>query len=263
MRLSDTLGLTPTWERFGLLAFNDHFAQRKIGKTFGRVRSLIPLPTASGAQWAESELEAKTIEQIAFLPQVYDLMTQVIVEYDRAGKKHTYTPDILVQLYADGEPGRARYVIEVKRQDALKRIDDEMRERFKIGREFAAALGAKFRIVTEAEIETPYLVNARWLRRRLGDEPDALYLDQLQAALAKAPLKWGDLASRLVAEGILEPDANDAIEEAITFRWIACDLSKHLSDETLLSWYTGILQKHFSADPFLSAIRRCSDGKDL
>jgi hypothetical protein len=51
------------WLKAECYVFSERFRQRPVGKTFGSVRSLIPLRTMSGPQWAESELEAKAIQQ--------------------------------------------------------------------------------------------------------------------------------------------------------------------------------------------------------
>lgn len=69
--------------------------------------SRIPLTTPSGPQWTESELEAELVEQIAFSPGVYDIITQPILLYPGSdGKERRYTPDIAVQLYASGDGAR-------------------------------------------------------------------------------------------------------------------------------------------------------------
>ena len=158
-------GLDPavTYSKVGLMVLSEQFEQRKIESTFGSFRSFIPLPTPSGAQWTESELETELLEQLAFSPLVFDLITQPIIHYTLNGEARRYTPDIAVQVSGTCDDLPGRYLIEVKRQEDLLQDRERHAIRFEVGRACAAQMGAVLRIMDETQIRTPYLTNARAL----------------------------------------------------------------------------------------------------
>lgn len=249
--------------RIGNYVFAEHFPQRKITKTFGSMRSLIPLRTASGPQWAESALEAKAIQQFAFQPFIYDIFTQPIIRYDQGNSSRTYTPDILVQFSSGGPPPVKRYVIEVKRQAALELLDEGGRERIQIGRRFAKTIKAGFRILTEAEIDTPYLTNVRLLESHLRTEPCNGF-QELRELLEVASLTWRDAYDRLIDQGISRPDARTSIERAIALRVASCDLSAPINEHTMLSKPKAVrLSERWKQDPFLLMVHHANDGSSL
>lgn len=251
------------WVKKGDYVFSEHFQQRKIGKTFGSVRSLIPLRTASGAQWAESELEAKAIEQFAFLPGIYDIYTQPVVKMDGGINERTYTPDILIQMSCMGAPPTQRFVIEVKRSSALASLDLGARERIGIGRRFAKAIAAEFRILTEAELETPYLHNTRMLAAHTDENPGPGWRELL-AMVDQAPITWGEAEQNLIDLGISRPDARTAIEFAIAGRDVSTDLSTHISEHSLLAPRVNVPYRlRWQQDPFLMIVHRANNGADL
>ena len=99
-------GRAVTYSKVGLMVLKEHFQQRPIEATFSSFRSMVPLRTPSGPQQVESELEAELLEQLAFAPGTYDLLTQPIIEYATNGRARRYTPDIIVQLHASGDDAR-------------------------------------------------------------------------------------------------------------------------------------------------------------
>ena len=143
-------GRIVTYSKVGLMVLSEHFEQRKIEATFSSFRSMIPLSTPSGPQHVESELEAELLEQLAFAPGVYDLLTQPIIHYTLDGKPRRYTPDIAVQLHASGDDAPCRYLIEVKRRADLLANASQYALKFQVGRLAAEATGAAFRIMDDA-----------------------------------------------------------------------------------------------------------------
>lgn len=243
--------------------FSEHFEQRKIGKTFGSVRSLMPLRTASGSQWVESELGAKAVEQFAFIPSIYDIFTQPIIRRMENEAEREYTPDILVQISFSGAPPTRRFVIEVKRSSALASLDLGARQRIGIGRRFAKAIEAEFRILTEIEIETPYLHNARLLEPRLHEDPGPGW-EELHEMVSKGPITWAQAHQCLVGKGISRPDALTAIETAIAWRSVSTDLTVRVGENSVLSERKEVSYKlRWQQDPFLVMVHRANNGADL
>jgi hypothetical protein len=211
-----------------------NFRQRRIGKTFGSFASHIPLPTPSGPQDTESQLETELVIQLNFTPIVKDIITQPIIEYDRAGKLVEYAADVFATLSFWSIEYACAYLIEVKRQDDLDRKKDEYAPKFAGAREWCMLNGAEFRIMTEREIRTPYLHNAKLLGRYVRQFPDHLHLEAILRLLRDRPKSTTELLPVLRAEGIEEPDARDAIEKAVANRDLGCDLSKKFDDDSLL-----------------------------
>lgn len=224
--------------KLGLMSLKDHFEQRKVGATPSSFRSLIPLLTPSGPQWTESELESELLEQLAFSPGVYDLMTQPVIRYLHNGKQRRYTPDIAVQLYGEIAGFPSRYLIEVKRKADLAAKADKYASKFEIARICCDQLGASFRIMTEDQIRTPYLRNARqYLRfRNIHLRDDHIQkLDIVQSILKEHPHSVYDLTSVLQQRGLPEPEARDLVALAIGSQSVSCDFSIPIQDDTTLS----------------------------
>jgi hypothetical protein len=251
------------WLKAECYVFSERFRQRPVGKTFGSVRSLIPLRTMSGPQWAESELEAKAIQQFAFQPQIYDIFTQPIIYTDNETGIRSYTPDFLVQLSSEESPPVRRFVIEVKRKAALERLDLGARQRIGLGRRFAKAIKAEFRILTEAEIETDYLSNVQLLDPHFADQPGDGW-EEIMDITERGPISWGKLAQELAALNISRPKARAAIEAAIAWRAVLCDLSVPIGEQSILrkSEHCSDRMK-LKFDPFINTVLRANNGAGL
>ena len=183
MRLVSRGGRAVTYSKVGLMVLKEHFQQRAIEATFSSFRSRVPLRTPSGHQHVESELEAELLDQLAFAPGTYDLLTQPIIEYATNGRARQYTPDIVVQLHASWDDAPCRYVIEVKRRADLIANAAQYAPKFEAGRVAAENMGAAFRIMTEDRIRTPYLANARLLQRHLNADPELAAFDLIRQEL--------------------------------------------------------------------------------
>jgi hypothetical protein len=235
--------------KFGLMCLKDHFEQRKVGARPSSSRSLIPLITPSGPQWAESKLESELLEQLAFTPGIYDLMTQPVIQYLHNGKKRRYTPDIAVQLYGGMAGFRGRYLIEVKRKADLIAKADKYASKFEIAQICCEQLGAAFRVMTEDQIRTPYLRNARqYLQFRNIDINDdhVRQLDVIHSILEESPRSVSDLTSALQKKGFLKNDAHSLVSLAIGSLSVSCDLSTPVQETTALSVHRnpGALTRH-------------------
>lgn len=232
MRTLSRGGRAVTYSKVGLMVLSEQFNQRRVEATFSSFRSMVPLSTPSGPQNVESELEAELLEQLAFAPGVYDLLTQPIIEYTVNGKNRRYTPDIAVQLHASGDDAPCRYIIEVKRRADLLANASQYAVKFEAARLAAENMGAAFRIMDEKRIRTPYLHNARLLQRYLGEDPEFVALDIMRRKLGSTPVTVAQAIELLAAEGVAEPDARASIEQMVAWRMILCDLSLPFTDAT-------------------------------
>lgn len=136
----------------------------------------------------ESSLERDFFLLLDFDPAVARYEEQPVrIEYvDATGRRRTYIPDVLV--YYHDAPGASSdtqpLLCEVKyRQDLFANLK-EYKPKIRAGRTHARRRGWRFKIVTEREIRTPYLDNARFLRpyRRLeaGENDTRPLLDTLR-----------------------------------------------------------------------------------
>lgn len=115
----------------------------------------------------ESTLEADCFTLFEFDPNIRSYEEQPIrIEYtDRSGRSRRYTPDALVTYRTDIEPAHRRrpLLCEIKPRESFVGRWREWREPLRAGRAYAEQRGWDFKVLTEREIRTPYLVNARFL----------------------------------------------------------------------------------------------------
>lgn len=141
----------------------------------------------------ESSLERDFAVLHLFDPTVESVEEQPVrIDYTApTGRKTHYTPDFLV-VYRPG--GRSARLVEVKYQAELDRKALRYAARFEAARQYAAARGWTFEVVTETAIRTPRLENARFLlqyRHRPADPGQCRrLLDALSAVTTTAA---GDL----------------------------------------------------------------------
>lgn len=147
---------------------------RKIGINS---RSITGRHGFSGQQF-ESSLERDLLDLLTFDLNVDHIETQPlqIIYLGGDGAVHHYTPDILVTYRRDIVPARdmPHLLIEVKYREEYRGQFRALKQRFRAARLYARERGWQFRVLTEREIRTPYLDNARFLRpyRDVRDEPE-------------------------------------------------------------------------------------------
>lgn len=83
------------------------------------------------------------------------------------GHQRTYTPDILIH-YHDGRPP---LLIEVKSRKYIRKNWKELKPKFRSGIHYAKLHGMRFKIISDKEIFTPFLENARFLRAFKTQQP--------------------------------------------------------------------------------------------
>jgi hypothetical protein len=116
----------------------------------------------------ESALERDLYLLLDFDPSVAHFEEQpVTITYqDPVGINRTYTPDVLVHYIpmSRGQQDHRSVLYEIKYRDDLRPHWHEYRAKFKAARRYARSQGWVFRLITEREIRTPYLKNAKFLR---------------------------------------------------------------------------------------------------
>lgn len=200
---------------------------RKIGTSrralTGRVRA-----SEGGVLNFESSLERDWLMVLDFSRDVVAVREQPFtIAYDHKGSIRKYTPDMLAEHVTNS--GLSAVVIyEVKYHDELETKWAELRPRFKALVNYCRTRGWRFKIVTEKQIRTPFLQNAKFLRRyraidtneqvrlqllytfkALGETtPEALlvaaYWDE-DARLRAIPQLWKLVAERDVLTDLSDP----------------------------------------------------------
>lgn len=133
---------------------------------------------------SESSLERDLFVILDFDLNVDTYIEQPLrLEYmDVLGKVRTYTPDVLVHYRKDIFPAKTMKSIlcEVKYRKELFEKWREIKPKVRAGRAYAKKKGWEFRILTEVEIRTPYLQNAKFLRSYRNLETNWNLVKQIQ-----------------------------------------------------------------------------------
>lgn len=149
---------------------------RTIPKNYRNVTGIAASSKAGGAAQFESTLERDFLSLLEFSPEVKTIDPQPVkVKWlDASGGQHSYTPDVFVEfIESDGKPP---WLCEVKYRSELRDKWAELRPKFKAAFHFAREQGWRFKLVTEREIRTPYLANARFLVDFRRPIPDAGFM---------------------------------------------------------------------------------------
>lgn len=127
----------------------------------------------------ESSLERDWLICLDFDPDVELIVEQPFsLNYDINGTTLRYTPDVLVR-YRKHNDRASVVVFEVKPYEELRAEFAKYRQRFRKMVRHCREQGWRFKIVTENEIRTPYLSNAKFLRKYRTLASQSLYMEQL------------------------------------------------------------------------------------
>lgn len=115
----------------------------------------------------ESSLERDFFELMMADPAVASVEGQPvqIVYATPQGKQRRYTPDALVMFRPDAVTGIAvaPLLCEVKYRDEYRAKFLELKERFRVARQYARERGWRFRVITDREIRTCRFANLHFL----------------------------------------------------------------------------------------------------
>lgn len=110
----------------------------------------------------ESSLERDFILLLEADPVVLDYIEQPLsIQYSPTDKRFKYTPDFLVTF--DHPLLKRNILYEIKYLSELNKKEDDFFSKFSAAKEYANEKGWDFEVLTENEIRTPYLENARFL----------------------------------------------------------------------------------------------------
>ena len=156
---------------------------RKIQPNF---RSITGFHGASEQEF-ESSLEEDLMILLQFDAEVdyFESQPLVISYLDIAGRTHTYTPDVLVYYKPSTE--KPPLLCEVKYRTDYREKLAELRPKFKAAFRFAKLNHMRFRVMTDREIRTTYLSNAKLLLRYRDIKVDPDHIGLLLDALNLKP----------------------------------------------------------------------------
>lgn len=159
------------------MALLDEKPARTIGTSRQYLTGQVSLDSGKMASF-ESSLERDWLVVLDFDSAVRWIREQPFtIEYVTNGKARRYTPDVMVE---HEQGGTVRTIVyEIKPREILRSKWSLYRPRFKAAVHFCKEKGWRFKIVTEAEIRTPYLENAKFLRRYRNLPEQKLICDQL------------------------------------------------------------------------------------
>lgn len=137
---------------------------RQIPKNYRNVTGILASAKSNGQAQFESTLERDFLTLLEFSPDVRSFEVQpVVLRWRDGGCDRRYTPDVLAHYESPDGLETTAVLYEVKYRDDLRRQWSETRPRLKMGMRFARAQGWRFKVVTDTEIRTPLLENARFL----------------------------------------------------------------------------------------------------
>ncbi|MCC2606569.1 TnsA endonuclease N-terminal domain-containing protein [Planctobacterium marinum] len=161
---------------------------RTIPKSYRNVTGQMASKKSSNVLY-ESTLERDFFTLLEFDSSVinYDTQPVEILWFDSLDNRRTYTPDVLVQ-YAPQIPVSCNFtniIYEIKYRDDLRENWSEYRPKFKAAIRYAAKNQMRFKLVTEVEIRTNRMENARFLLPFLNKELDETHEVMILEKLAQ------------------------------------------------------------------------------
>lgn len=214
---------------------------RKIKPSRYSVTGYVATEKASKSQEAESSLEQDFLTLLEYDRRVDRYLAQPFTLHwnDVEGKRRRYTPDVIVKYsYSAGltSPYLRTTVYEVKPRKILSRDWAELRPKFKAAISWAREHNCKFHVVTEREIRTPYLTNARFLlqyRSRCLEDTSSIIGDQ-QSILKEQLFILGDstprdLLNAVTTDRTLQAKLIPTLWNLVHLQHIGVDLNKKLT----------------------------------
>lgn len=141
---------------------------RKIGMNYTSLTGVVPSSKSNRLHRFESSLERDFIRITEFDSNVAEFVEQpVVIEYLNEGKSCRYIPDFLITYKHTTTPGKwlKPLLVEIKYRDDLKKKWATLKPKFLAAMKFCDLKGWKFKILTEVEIRTEFLHNARFLQQ--------------------------------------------------------------------------------------------------
>jgi hypothetical protein len=163
---------------------------RDIPRNYRYVTGVISSQKAVGEAGHEASLERDFFLLLEFNPSVKKFEVQPLHVYwrDQLGRRRRYTPDCLVHYVDDLKKPT---IFEIKFRSRFWDKWSEMKHAYRAAVHDAALKGARFEILTEKEIRTPYLECVKFLlpfvRRGTNDASKQLVLTTIAKLKVTTP----------------------------------------------------------------------------
>lgn len=219
---------------------------RKIGNSRFYMRGYVPSKKGVQSQSSESRLEQDFLFLLEFDRRVFEYVAQPFTIHwtDKKGMKRKYTPDVVVRYFTEkvSDMDNIRPIIyEVKPKAILKEQWQELRPKYKAAIAWAREYGCVFKIVTEDQIRTTYLQNARFLNQFIGMRDDVNVSESRKKLLVKTMKELKTSTPKELLEAITDDWHLQA--ELIPWLWqvvccgnIGADLSIPLNMNSMIWW---------------------------
>lgn len=185
----------------------------------------------------ESSLERDLYALLDFDLKVecYETQPLAIPYVDAEGQKHRYTPDVLIRYRRDIPSARElpHLLVEVKYRDEYRERFCEFAPKFRVARRYAREQGWRFVVLTDREIRTPYLANARFLRPYRDAAADA----EVDQRLCEEVARLGETSPARLLDSLAGTDAMRGVYlrrlwSLIANFTIAADLTQRLTNNS-------------------------------
>lgn len=210
---------------------------RKIPLKYSSLSGVKNFKSSSKSYSFESGLEADYIELLEFDNKVSHFEEQpYLIEYMHENRMCKYTPDFLVHFV---ENRKSPILVEIKYTKDLIAKKEILKPKFDAAKSFALDLGYDFKVITEKEIRTPYLNNAKFLNRYKFQEenihnPKVDYVIKMVSTLKNTtPLELITACSKVKEQQAIYLYT---LWYCIANKWISCDLEKPLNMNSNI-WY--------------------------
>lgn len=212
-------------------------SKRSIPKNYSNVTGIAAHAKAHGGAGFESTLERDFLTLLEFSPDVDWFEVQpVAVEWAEEGKDRRYTPDVLVHYTS--KASRPATLYEVKYRSDLKKNWSELKPRFVRAIRYAKGRGWRFKIISEVEIRTQRLDNARFLLHFVRQGPvEETHMELLDDALhAKEPMTATSLMSSIFSDEWNQAKLLPTLWYLVGTHQVGCDLDQPITMNSKL-WY--------------------------
>lgn len=211
---------------------------RTIPKNYRNVTGVAASIKSVGPAQFESTLERDFLALLEFSPEVerFEVQPLTIEWRDADGKRRRYTPDTLVHFRPD--LGLRPWLCEVKYRADLRAHWSELRPKLRQGLRRAKRNGWRFRLITEREVRTTYLTNARFLAPfRFHDITDAAAERLLTVLRTNQPTTPAGLMQALAADPAARAAWLPLLWQLMAHHRVQADLDVALTMESRI-WIT-------------------------
>lgn len=206
-------------------------AIRKIPKNYRHVTGKLANTKSEGLAGFESTLERDFLSLLEFSPEVvmFDVQPVEIEWIDSKGKLRKYTPDVLVHYNEATELKPT--IFEVKYRSDLRKNWDDLKPKFMEALSFAKRRGWRFKLVSEQEIRTDFLKNAKFLLKfKFQNSYNPAYinmiLERLESVSATTPT---ELIESVFEDELAQASVIPTLWYLVATFQVGCDLDLPLN----------------------------------